>query len=88
MHLHWQDLVLATCILGFNIALLPTLLSKKHHPHVNTGIMTAFFQLAAFAVYINLHLWYSASMGLLNAVLWLVLVAQGLAAQKPSGRKR
>lgn len=80
MHEHWQDLVLSTCILGFNLALIPTLLSKKHNPHVGTGVMTASFQLIAFVVYINLHLWYSASMGLLNAVLWAVIVVQGIAA--------
>ena len=79
MH-HWQDIVLSLCILGFNIALLPTLLSKKHNPHANTGIMTAFFQLVAFAVYLNLHLWYSATMGLLNAVLWTAIVFQSLSA--------
>ena len=88
MHLHWQDLVLATCILGFNLALIPTLISKKHQPHVNTGLMTAFFQIIAFVVYINLHLWYSAVMGMLNALLWLIIVMQGLAVHKPVKRKR
>jgi len=88
MHLHWQDLVLSTCILGFNLALIPTLRSKKHNPHINTGLATAFFQLIAFIVYIDLKLWYSAAMGIVNAVLWLVIVGQTVAANKPSKRKR
>jgi hypothetical protein len=88
MHERWQDLVLAICILGFNLALIPTLLSKKHNPHIGTGVITALFQLLALIVYISLHLWYSASMGLLNAVLWSIIVTQGLAAAKPVRRKR
>ena len=88
MHEHWQDLVLSTCILGFNIALLPTLFSKRHNPHVGTGIITSFFQLIAFVVYINLHLWYSAAMGLVNAVLWSIIVAQGLGAPKRAKTKK
>lgn len=87
MHEHWQDLVLSTCILGFNIALVPTLLSKKHKPHASTGIITAIFQLAAFSVYLSLHLWYSASMAVLNAVLWIVLAIQKLTVPtKAKGR--
>lgn len=85
---HWQDLVLSTCILGFNLALIPTLLSKKHNPHAGTGITTATFQLVAFTVYTSLHLWYSAAMGLLNAILWAVIVVQGLSTQKRPQRKR
>jgi hypothetical protein len=88
MHQHWQDLVLSTCILGFSLALIPTLLSKKHNPHASTGIMTALFQLVAFTVYISLHLWYSAAMGLLNAILWTVIVAQSVTALKSSKRRK
>jgi hypothetical protein len=88
MHEHWQDIVLSSCILGFNIALIPTLFSKRHNPHVGTGIMTAAFQVVAFFVYINLHLWYSAAMGMLNAVLWAIIVTQSLTAPKATKRKR
>jgi hypothetical protein len=53
MHHHWQDFVLAICILGFNIALLPTIFSR-HKPHASTGILTALFQLSSLVVYISL----------------------------------
>jgi hypothetical protein len=69
MHHQWQDTVLAISILGFNIALIPTIF-HKHKPHAITGVMTAFFQLSAPVVFISLSLWYSAAMGLLNASLW------------------
>jgi len=87
MHQHWQDLVLSICILGFNVALIPTLLSR-HKPHASTGVMTAAFQLAGFTVYVSLHLWYSASMSLLNAFLWSVIVFQKVSEPKKRPKRR
>jgi hypothetical protein len=87
MHHHWQDFVLAICILGFNIALIPTIFSK-HKPHASTGMLTALFQLAALVVYLSLSLWYSAAMSLLNAVLWIIIVMQKLNQAKPTRRKK
>jgi K+-sensing histidine kinase KdpD len=87
MHHHWQDIVLAISILGFNIALIPTIF-HKHKPHPSTGILTALFQLSALVVYISLSLWYSAAMSLLNAALWTVLVVQKLNSPKTAKRKR
>ena len=86
MHVSWQDVVLAACILGFNLALLPTLMSR-HKPQPGTGVMTAFFQIVGFVVYVSLALWYSAAMALLNAVLWGIIVFQKL-SQKPTSRRR
>lgn len=82
MHHHWQDVVLAISILGFNLALLPTIFSK-HKPHASTGIFTVLFQLSILVVYISLSLWYSAAMSLLNATLWAVIVVQKLNGTKP-----
>jgi hypothetical protein len=87
MYHHWQDIVLAISILGFNIALLPTIFSK-HKPHATTGILTAFFSLSAFVVFVNLSLWYSASMSLLNASLWSFIVYQKVSLSKKAKRKR
>lgn len=81
MHIQWQDVLLSACILGFNIALLPTLFSR-HKPHASTGIMTAFFQLVAFVVYISLSLWYSAIMAMINAILWTIIVIQKIMQHK------
>lgn len=87
MQLQWQDLVLSTCILGYNIALFPTIYSK-HKPHTSTGLITAFFQVVAFVVYISLGLWYSASMALLNATLWMIIVFQKMALAKKKRTRR
>jgi len=87
MHHHWQDIVLAVSIFGFNIALIPTIFSK-HKPHASTGILTALFQLLALVVFISLSLWYSATMSLLNAILWTVIVVQKLNSTKPKAKKR
>lgn len=81
MELQWQDIVLAACILGFNIALIPTIIGR-HKPHASTGIMTATFQIIAFVVYVTLALWYSAAMALLNAMLWAVIVGQKITTKK------
>jgi hypothetical protein len=86
MHHHWQDVVLAITILGFNLALLPTIFSR-HKPHASTGILTALFQFSAFVVYCSLSLWYSAAMSILNATLWTVLVAQKLHGTKPEAMR-
>jgi hypothetical protein len=88
MHHQWQDIVLSASILGFNLALIPTLLSKKHHPHAGTGIVTAAFQLVNCGVFISLGLWYSATMAVVNASLWSIIVIQSLNAFKPSKRRR
>ncbi|HVW22930.1 MAG TPA: hypothetical protein VHB51_00340 [Candidatus Saccharimonadales bacterium] len=87
MHGSWQDIVLSICILGFDLALIPTLLSKKHNPHAGTGVITAFFQMVAVVVYIDLRLWYTVAMGTLNAVMWSVIVVQSLRYQ-PKRKRR
>ncbi|GAC1388081.1 MAG: hypothetical protein NVS1B7_7710 [Candidatus Saccharimonadales bacterium] len=72
---HWQDVVLAVCIFGFNVALVPSVLSKQK-PAIPTSVLTASFQVTILTVYINLHLWYSAVMSLINATLWSILGIQ------------
>ncbi|HET7320415.1 MAG TPA: hypothetical protein VFI84_02395 [Candidatus Saccharimonadales bacterium] len=84
MH-HWQDTILAVSILGFNIALVPTVFGKSK-PHLSTSITTVIFLLATVVVYVSLSLWYSASMGFLNATLWTILATQRwLQGRKPHG---
>lgn len=87
MYHHWQDVVLAISILGFNFALLPTIFTK-HKPHATTGILTALFQLSALIVFVSLSLWYSAAMSLLNASLWIVIVIQKLKSTEPKATKQ
>ena len=75
MHHHWQDFVLAASILGFNIALFPTV-SGESKPAIATSLLTVLFQVAALVVFISLALWYSAAMSLMNALLWAILALQ------------
>lgn len=86
MNFQWQDVLLSTCILGFNIALIPTIFSR-HKPHAGTGLLTAFFQIVAFVVYVSLALWFSATMAMLNAVLWSIIVLQRLTQKKKARPK-
>lgn len=74
MH-HWQDYVLAVCIFAFNIALVPTVLGKSK-PALSTSVVTALALAATVVVYVSLSLWYAASMGTLNALLWITLAVQ------------
>jgi predicted membrane protein len=87
MHHHWQDIVLAISILGFNLALIPTIFTK-HKPHVTTGILTAVFQSSALVVFISLSLWYSAIMSFINAALWILIVVQKMNEPKLVRKKR
>jgi len=74
MH-HWQDTLLAVCILGFNISLLPTVFGKTK-PAIKTSILTSFFQSGALVAYVGLKLWYSMIMSLINLILWSILAIQ------------
>ena len=71
----WQDFVLATSTLAFNIALLPSVLSK-HKPALGTCVLTAIFLTANVTAYFTLHLWYAAVMASINLALWVTLLVQ------------
>lgn len=73
--------MLAVSILGFNIALVPTVFSKSK-PALSTSAMTVVFMVATVVVYVSLSLWYSAAMSSINALLWATLgVQKGLASR-------
>lgn len=71
----WQDIVLAVSVLAFNIALIPSLLSKQK-PRLATSVMTATFLVPEVIVFFSLSLWYSFAMALLNAIFWITLSLQ------------
>ena len=76
MHVnHWQDLILAVSMAAFNIALIPSVMSK-HKPAVNTSLLTAVFLVPVVVVYVTLSLWYSAVMVAINCILWTTLMIQ------------
>lgn len=72
---YWQDWVLATCVLAFNIALIPSLFGKQK-PRLTTSIMTATFLIPQSFVFYSLSLWYSFAMSALNAGFWSTLAYQ------------
>lgn len=74
MH-HWQDFVLATSYIVFNIALIPSIIGKDK-PNLKTSIITATFQIPCFVVYLSLSLWFSAALAVLNFSLWAILAVQ------------
>ncbi|HET6925060.1 MAG TPA: hypothetical protein VFH39_04480 [Candidatus Saccharimonadales bacterium] len=76
---HWQDVVLAICILGFNVALVPSVFSKSK-PAVATRAITASALALSVIVYISLSLWYTVAMQALNCGLWVILGVQGYGA--------
>jgi hypothetical protein len=74
MH-HWQDWILAFCVLNFNLGLIPSVISS-HKPRFITSIWTATFVTVQTAVFADLHLWYATSMAAVNALLWWTLGTQ------------
>lgn len=77
----WQDLVLATSYIVFNIALIPSIIGKDK-PNLKTSIITATFQIPCFIVYLSLSLWFSAALAALNFSLWATLALQKKAQSK------
>lgn len=75
MHLSWQDIVLAVSIFAFNIALIPSVISKSK-PALSTSVLTSVFVFATVSVYVSLTLWYAAAMASVNGGLWATLAIQ------------
>lgn len=73
--IQWQDLVLAICVLAFNIALVPSVIGKDK-PRISTSLMTFVFLLPQAYVFLTLSLWYSFIMSATNAILWFILAIQ------------
>ena len=74
MH-HWQDFVLSSSLLVFNIALLPSV-KGRHKPRLTTSVITAVFLVPEIIVFASLSLWYSLTMTTLNCCLWTTLAVQ------------
>lgn len=71
----WQDIVLSSSVLAFNVALIPSLFGKQK-PRIATSVLTASFLIPEIIVFFSLSLWYSLVMALLNTILWSVLAIQ------------
>ncbi len=85
MHINdWRDIVLAISFAVFNIALIPSIISK-HKPALGTSLVTATFLIPGLVVYISLSLWYSAIMTAINISLWTTLSIQRYLQSKNEG---
>ena len=71
----WQDLVLAVGLVIFNLALVPSLVSRNK-PALLTSTLTALVVTSVIAVYISFSLWFSTVMGTVNFLLWATLAVQ------------
>lgn len=71
----WQDIVLAICVLFFNIALIPSVLGKSK-PQLSTSALTFTFLIPQVFVFFTLSLWYAFIMSSINACLWGILIIQ------------
>ena len=85
MH-HWQDIVLASSFMVFNLALLPSVIGRNK-PALGTSLLTTIFLIPGLVVYLSLSLWYAAIMTAINFLLWVTLVTQEYARAKKKGIK-
>lgn len=73
--LNWQDWVLAITVAAFNVALVPSVLSKDK-PRLATSVLMTCFLIPQAIVFISLSLWYSFVMVAVNILLWATLAIQ------------
>ncbi|MDB5171169.1 MAG: hypothetical protein JWO35_863 [Candidatus Saccharibacteria bacterium] len=70
-----QDTILTIGSLALAVALIPTVLGKQK-PALSTSLLTAATLATFAAVYVSLHLLFSAAVTLFSAAVWLLLAAQ------------
>jgi hypothetical protein len=78
----WQDIVLAISFGAFNVALVPSVISKHKKPAFGTSLLTTTFLIPGLIVYISLSLWYAAAMTAINLSLWAILLYQRYSIDK------
>lgn len=77
----WQDAVFAVGNVVLSIGLIFSITSP-HKPAVRTSLLTG-LTVTSFAVtFATMELWFSAAAAATNALLWWVLLAQGLRQQR------
>lgn len=73
--MHWQDIVISMCQIGFFIALIPSIRSH-HKPAAITSIMNFVLVFIVATCLLTLELWFSAITAYLVDVSWLILAIQ------------
>lgn len=72
----WQDYAIAVVQVLFAIALLPTILDKKHKPAISTSLLNTTGTGVLMAAYLSLELWSSGVVAGIVGAQWLLLAAQ------------
>jgi len=76
----WQDAVITIIMIAFSYALIPQVYQgfkqKKGFINLQTSIITSLGMYILTFTYITLELYFSATMGLINAILWTTLFFQ------------
>lgn len=74
--MQWQDVVIASMYVPFNLALLPSIMSKNNKPALSTSLITAVCNGVIAFVQITLGLYFAAFATAINSALWLTLAYQ------------
>jgi hypothetical protein len=78
----WQDVIITICIIAFSYALIPQIIlgfkKKKKLIAFQTALITSIGMFILSITYITLGLPFSAIMGLITAMLWAILLIQGI----------
>lgn len=78
----WQDILIAICTFLFAYSLVPQIIAgyreKKGLVEIQTSLITALGLYLVAAAMFTLHLYFSASMNFLTAILWSVILIQKL----------
>ncbi len=78
----WQDIALTIANLSFAIALLPSVFSKDK-PAVATSLLTVAGLTVTAVTFASLSLWFSMTVVLITAMIWLTLAFQVMLRRHP-----
>lgn len=72
----WQDYAIAAVQAIFAVALVPTILDKKHKPALSTCLLNGVGMAVLVAAYLSLNLWSSGIIAAVVGVQWFLLAMQ------------
>lgn len=72
----WQDYAIAVVQVIFAVALIPTIMDKKHKPALSTCLLNGVGMAVLVAAYLSLSLWSSSIVAAVVGAQWVVLGVQ------------
>lgn len=83
----YADPILAAAGMGFNFALLPTILTQRRTKVSSVSLGTSLSSIGLLAlivaVFASLHMWIAVSADVMNAILWSVVGWQRIKYYSP-----